>query len=284
MGSFCLGEKGFIHKLTFAAIAVTILAFSSASNAGEGVIFPPDPSRARVGVGVSGGPVVSYGYCPCFRWQVTAYAGSGYYETRDILISSDALLKYQEAFGPVQGRMASRYFTGGALEALSKGGRIGIGFSGITIAKDLDRGYVDILKTGLAFIVNLVRNDAVRLDLRSGYEYEQFSVNYNPDPERLSHLPQTVAFSWNAGSWSGNVKSSIDIDPTGRRQVGFQDNALVQARFLSLSGFAAQIGLGGGYDYDPFRLLIGMNPHIARLGLFMTLMYEPIVPAAKKTE
>ena len=52
----------------------------------------------------------------------------------------------------------------------------------------------------------------------------------------------------------------------------------------ALSGFAAQIGLGGGYDYDPFRLLIGMNPHIARLGLFMTLMYEPIVPAAKKTE
>jgi len=209
------------------------------------------------------GAEASLGECPCFNWTLQLELVSGEIETHHFLISSDALFSLQEALPAQFSYLSSRLKTAGVFEALWKGGHIGFGFEGVTWGHDLDRSYSHIIQTGIYGLINILRNEFIRLDIRSGYEFEKFRVNLGPYQE-LHQFKQTLVFNWEQNNWAADILFSVS--PFSYKNRFFSkpellaDGSIVykmnQSRYVQPS-----IGLGAVYHYDPFREFLGLNPN-----------------------
>jgi hypothetical protein len=220
---------------------------------------------------------MGYGYCPCFRWSVGVKLVSGQWETRDFLITTDALFQLEQTQSAYLHRIMSRVYTVGAIEALWKGGHIGLGFEGVTIGDNIDQGYSDMIRTGLYALINIIRTDAVRMDIRSGYQFEQLRVNLGPAIDN-HNLPQSLIVNWQAGRWSGNVHAGLVIDPTSPFDFGsitYTAGAGVHARLFTLGELQAGLGLNASFEHDPFREIYGLAADNFAGMLYMDFAWVP---------
>ncbi len=210
-------------------------------------------------ISAAAGASMSWGACPCFRWNVRVQGLGGRIETREFLISSDALFQMQESRNMQFARVMSQIFNVGAVEALWKGGHIGIGFEGITFGDDLYQNYTDIIRTGLYALLNIVYTEAVRLDIRSGYQFDSMSINLSDAIER-HRLTEQIMFQWHTGAWSGNIRAGVNFSPdiSGWDQLGITGGANVHVTALSLGDLRVGLGLDVSASHDPFRELYGL--------------------------
>jgi len=251
-------------------LSALVLAQASAGN-GSASWIEFTPAQVRTG------GEVGYGQCPCLRWTLQFAGLGGRLETRDFIISSDALLALDYREDPrFQGATTDLVRFGG-LEALLKGTRLGLRFQGVTVGNDLDRGYTDILRTGLSFVMNLVQQERVRLDLRSGYDFERMRLNLVEDVERHD-LPQSLNLIWNAGRWSGDLRGSVSI-PTSEvlspAAYRLQASASSQVRVLTVQDLRMALGAALVVDRDPQREEWGLAPLQATAQFFMNMSWVP---------
>lgn len=233
--------------------------------------FEVSPVAAQVGA------QMGYGQCPCFRWSLRLQLASGEWETRNFLITTDALLKLQQSHSMFFEQVTSRLYTVGAAEMLWKGGHIGIGFEGVTFGKDADLAYSDILRTGLYAMLNAVRMDGMRLDVRSGFQIEQLEVNLGRDLSRRL-LPQSLVVSWNGGRWRGNLVGTMSMDPERGlkpEQWKLEARLGVNARLFTLASIATSVGLDLKAEHDPMRAEMGLGPDQLTGRVYMDLAWVP---------
>jgi hypothetical protein len=236
--------------------ASSIGAFGSISNAHADQMIEVVAAKAASGV------QVSIGQCPCFRWTIQASVGQAKIETNDILISIDALVKYaQTRHFDTQSAPSSSMVTIGASSLLIKEAHVGAGFTGLVLGSDSDMGYSDIVRAGFYALVNIVQNDSMRLDVRSGYEYEKVKTMQGLQASH-QNFDQAAVLSFESGPFSGNVNAHIGIDPDhafGANSIRYSSGAAARIRVVSFSDF--ELGLSGAVDaeHDPFRELLGLK-------------------------
>lgn len=235
---------------------------------------------------VSGGVQAARGYCPCLRIVVRARGAGGTIAVKKFLISTDALLKFDQGRGgnPVYNIPAWQYFTVGALEAMLKGGRLHLGFDGVTWGDDLDRGYSDLMRTGASLAVSLVRTAAFELKIKHGYQFEKFSVNQAPETSQHD-LPQTLSMRVNLGPVTAQLAGGIAVSPNdltdlALEQVKYSVNADVHSTLFRLKGIGMGLGIEAQHEFDPFRRDIGLEPSSSSVGVFIDISY--VVPKKKK--
>jgi len=226
---------------------------------------------------VTAGTQIGYGACPCFRWKVGIQGPGGKIETREFLISSDALFKLTQTHYGFQKEVASRLVTVGAIEALWKGGHIGMGFTGVTLGDDEDLGFNEIMRGGLYAFVNILMSDAVRMDIRSGYDLQKMRVNLGPKISR-GILEQKALFKWSSGSWSGAVQASIGMDevvPLSFKAAKLAGSANLRLGMLTMGDLIWGLNLDVTAERDPWRKLLGVPEDLITTSLFMDLTYLP---------
>jgi hypothetical protein len=232
--------------------------------------------RLGIAIGAQAGAQMSWGQCPCFRWSIQVHALGGKLETRDFLISTDAFFKYQQTENAQFQRLMSRLYTIGTIEALWKGGHIGVGFDGLTVGGDLDRSYSDIVKTGMYVLVNLVATDAVRLNIRNGYDFEQMKI---VDEQITRHrINEQIRLDWNTGRWSGNLRAGVYIDPRDFTSGGSYSpyaGISTQVRMFSIGDLQAALGLNISADRDPMREAYGLAANNVTGQVFLDLSWIP---------
>lgn len=260
----------------FASLHLSLLSGPPAARAESGDGAP----MIELGVGgLQAGARQSWGPCPCFRWTVGVELVSGGIETRDFLISTEALFRMDETRTlDYLNSTTSRLYTVGAIEALWTGG-LGLKFDGVTFGHDHDRSYADVLRSGLHLMFNIVRSEAIRLDLRSGYEFEQFRVNLSPNPTEVHTLPQSLFLEWNAGIASGILGATVALNAADLFEpslFNLRADAKVDFRVLSRGGVNLHLGLDASAERDAFRELLELAPHNVTAGLYMRMSYVPV--------
>lgn len=234
------------------------------------------PTTVNIGADVEGGFQVSYGFCPCLRWSVRVDLLNGEIETRDFLISTDALFQYAQTETPRMFNAASRSFRMGAIEALVKGAHVGLAFDGVTVGEDLDRSYNDIIKTGFEVFVSILRTEALRLDIRSGYEFNSLHVNDGPVSTR-NLLTESIAFRWRtkSGRISGSINGTVYADPFAQALsvsgIGYKAATSVHAKILDFKHVSLGTSFQASYEHDPFREAFGLNPNIGVAGIYFDI-------------
>jgi hypothetical protein len=254
----------------FVVLATTAAAALGMYNAAraDGMI---EVTPVRAGSGVQ----VSIGQCPCFRWTVQVQGLGGRIETKDVLISADALIKFQQSTNSNFQKLASRVVTVGAIEALIKGGHVGVGFNGVTFGQDADRGYSDMLRAGFYALVNILQTDATRFDIRSGYDFERVA-NMNGMRASRSNIDQAAVFQWNSGPWSGTFNAHVGLNPDGMEYTRLSTGADVRVRAIAFDDFELGLSASVSADHDPFRELLGLNANNAVAMVNMDLSWVAV--------
>jgi hypothetical protein len=236
--------------------------------------------------GFTAGATQGWGQCPCFRWTATVRTMGGTIETRHFVISSDALFRLQQEQTIDLSRYTRQLYTMGALEALWKGGHVGITFDGVTVGTEIDRGYSDIVRTGIHALVNIVRTESLRLDIRSGYQFEQMRVNLGEEISR-ELLPQSLSFGFRTAHWHGRIAASVGLDAARPLEL---DHALLRGElgfgvhFMDESAFRWGLSLNTYVERDPFREALGLAGDQVTAILSLDLSWMPKVLHGRKED
>ncbi len=243
---FCLANLSG-YSPSFAQTQVT-----AASSPTPGLLELAQPLAAQAGF------QASYGACPCLRWSFQVRALGGRVVTRDFVISSRALFEYLHREQAYFDRNVAQIFRVGALEVLWRRGHLGVGFNGVTLGRDLDRGYSDWIRTGAYILLSAIYDQAIRLGFRTGYDFEQMRVNLGPEIER-HEINQSVVFEWNRGVFNGYLSALIGYNSYqwDLTQPRIQFSGAVEARLLRFWHLESNLGLELSYENDPFRELLG---------------------------
>lgn len=215
----------------------------------------------QIEIGTVGGSAsATYLSCPCFRLSIKARALGGQWNVRNFIIGSDALFQFRQSADLALGTTMSRYYQISPLEVLSRRGHVGIAFDGITLGDDLDRSYTDIFRTGVSAIINMVATDAIRLDLRTGYDFERMNINLGT--QREAHvLPQTLLMRWRTRHWSGHMSGTVGFPSdsiTDPDQFLYAAELDQQVRFLTRSDLQFAFDIDLGFERNPFREAYGL--------------------------
>lgn len=252
----------------------------------------PTPSEKESILSVKANPIqFRFGFqkavfqCPCLRFSMVIKGAGGEIETQHFLISADALFKYYHSTDIQFDSMPVQFVNMLAAEVLWKQGHIGLGFDGITIGKDLDASYEDIIKTGAYFLVNAFRNDAMRLDFRTGYDFEKMTINRGPVQER-NFVGEEINFNWMTKRWSGKITAFADFQPSPTESSfywRFGSAMEHNVHMVNTGNFFTSLGLHTSYDYDSFRDALGLIAFEARALIYMDIswIHEPLFKAKK---
>lgn len=263
----------------FVCAAWLFLLFSGSALAND-IIFAPAQPDIEIGPGHAGAGVrVSDGACPCIRFVVRTHKLGGRIETRKFIISTDAFFRFELALAPRSNVIvpASRYFNIGALEAIMRGSRVGLGFAGVTIGHDNDLSYSEITRTGLYVFMQLLRSEALSFDIRSGYEYEQKRVNLSP-LVRSNDLVQSAVLSFEYGFLAGQLGAVAAFDPRVYSDLGgyrLGANASLEASTVLFKSVDLAFGVEALVEHDPFREQFGLDPNQRMVGVYIDASYIP---------
>lgn len=238
----------------------------------------PSPSRADLSgsvtpVSLAAGGVGSYIQCPCFRWTIGARAAGGVLETRDIVISSDALFKFrmQEDLMWDQKPMV-KMFEVGSLRLLLKGAHLGLAFPGVTFGEDVDKGYSDFLQTGIYALVNLIRTETIGLEARTGYQYQQYRINLGPLLEEHEGY-EAIVFNWRRGRWNGSLSGLMGFENGDYERPHFLATESTRIRAFSIKDLQMGIALEFQAEHEPFRQRVGLEPNSVAATVWMDFSY-----------
>lgn len=260
-------NRSLLSVITIAASVLGVVGALSAAHAENIVEIIP----ASVGSGIQG----SMGQCPCFRWVVQVRGVSGRIETQDILISTDALFKFQQTNDSKFQNLASRVFTVGAIEALIKGGNVGMGFKGVSFGEDANRGFSSLLRTGLYAIINMVQQDGLRFGIHSGYDFEKIKAAMSGIQAERHLITNAAVLNWDSGPWSGAVDAHIAFSPTNLdgKHVRVGTGANFRGRVLSFSDLELGLSADFNLEHDPFLEFLGLKPLNATGMIMMDLSW-----------
>lgn len=232
------------------------------------------PARVQAGTQV----VIVGGQCPCFRWQVQAQVGAGRYETQDILISTEGLFQANLATPVGFQSLATSLFKAGAIEALVKGGHVGVGFNGVQFGGDSTRGLKSVLRTGLYALVNILQNDSLRLDGHVGYNWDQFTALAGASGSR-GLIDQAISGRWEDGPWSAMFSAHVGLEADSHfadtSRMVFGATANVRVRMFTFDQFEAGLTAQVSGEHDGFLETLGLNPNYLTGSLLMDLTYLP---------
>jgi hypothetical protein len=259
-----------------ALLAMPALLLTQLSRADSPMIQISKPMEIQTGV------QQSWGSAPFFRFTVQVLGPKGKIETKTFKISSDALFKYARAENADFKRYAIETINVGAVDALWKGGHIGVGFDGITVGEDRDMGYSNMLKTGFYALVNMIVNDRTQVNIHSGFEFESKQINLGRQMDR-GFLEQAIDLDFKSHGWNANLKAHIDLDtahPIDTHYMRAGAETQVGARIGSAGPL--EFGVEGDlkYDHDGFRDIVGLMADNVTLGLSMTVAW--VVPHAQE--
>lgn len=250
----------------------------------------PLQASTRINIGVAstdtGGQIVNGNGETYARYVVQVKTGSGSIETKEILISSDALLKISLPSAHNLTNAASKVYNinVGAIEAYSKEGHIGVGFKGVTFGKDADRGYSDLLRYGFYAMTNLARakGGGNRLDFRGGYDYQSMTTVSGQSGAR-GVLDAALALHWKVnevvgdfGAVEGNMVAHVGLDKEDPSNadlmtMGFSANAGV--RVIRIEDFEASLLADISTERDGFREMLGLNKWDTIASLMIDVSY-----------
>jgi hypothetical protein len=263
-------KLGWLSGMTMMVATIAAGVMANSLNSQADTEWEIAPATAQAGV------QVAIGQCPCFRWQVQAKALSGKYETQDILISTDALFQYSQTNSVNFQQLASRLYTVGAVEALVKGGHVGVGFNGVQWGEDKDRGYSSLLRTGFYMLANIIQQDGLRLDAHAGYDWDHF-VNLVGLSGTRGLFDSAVALHWDSGPWSGMVNAHVGLETDSNffnpHNIVAGATANVRARVVSFSDFEMGLTAQVSAEHDGFRDMLGLNPNNAIASLLMDISW-----------
>lgn len=224
---------------------------------------------------VSTGNTAKWGPEPYFRWTVKIQMAGGQWENHDFSISSDALFQLLEGENIQLLRVSERIFQAGAIEALWKSGHIGLGFEGVTWGTDVDQQYSRLFRTGVYAIVNLIRNEAIRLDIHSGYQFETKHINLS-DGDSVSTFPQEIMMHWRTRFFAGRLHAKAAFNsegPVNFRTIRASTGTQSHLRVLSIKDLRLGIGLDFKAEHDPIRENWGLNPNSVTASIYLDISY-----------
>lgn len=234
-----------------------------------------DFSDVALGVHSSIGYQGEYYSCPCLRWKVDVKLLDGRIETHEIIISTDALLAIEESYLTKFKENPDEIFRIGAVEALSKNYHVGIGFDGLSLGAERDKNVTDLIRSGVYGLVSIIRNSALRLDLRTGYEFESFIV-YGEQHTR-HRLSETLRFNWRGWRFSGEIQARVSDDAnTGGFNPSYYVATKTQFRAVSIKNVSLSPGIQASIENDPFRELYGLVSKTAVAGVYVDVSYAPL--------
>jgi hypothetical protein len=161
---------------------------------------------------------------------------------------------------------------------LIKGGHVGLGFKGVSFGQDKDRGFREILRAGLYVMANIVAKDALRFDIRSGYDFDRVATTTSKEASR-HFLTQEAVLAWQAQSFSGNVKASIAFNPESffdTKSMRAGASTSVRARIVSFEDLEVGASAQVSGEYDPFLEVLGLKPFNATGTLMMDLSWVAV--------
>jgi hypothetical protein len=226
---------------------------------------------AQVSAGIEG----RLGTDQVFQWTIQVRSMAGTIETRKFLISADELFKFHQSEAEGLQRYAQRLYHVGAVEALWKGGHVGMGFEGVQFGEDRNLGYTDLIKTGFYALVNVILNDSASLNIHTAYEWETMRINLGPQLER-NLVDQSVDLKWHHGRWSGQVTGHVGTDTSHMFDPSYLvGGAEVGARFrigrLSQFDFGADAQVS--YEHDGLRELEALMADNATIAVAMDIAW-----------
>lgn len=226
-------------------------------------------------ISLSAGHTVKWAPEPYFRWTTKIQLAGGQWESRDFIVSSDALLELLEGENLQLIRTSERLFQAGAFETLWKGGHVGLGFEGVTWGTDIDRQYSQLIRTGIYAMINVIRTEAMRLDIHSGYEFESKHINLS-DPQTSGLLPQEVVMRWRTRFLTGRLYASVAPQTAGEQNLHTMRVAAgtkAKVRILSVKDLRIGLGLDLHSERDPRREAWGLDPTSTSASVFLDLSY-----------
>jgi hypothetical protein len=254
-----------IRLLSLIVIAAAAAGILNASPALADNMIEIAPVRAGHGI------TASIGQCPCFRWTIAVQGLGGKIDTKEVLISTDALIKFAQSSSADLGQLGSRITTIGAIDALIKEGHVGVGFKGISFGQDRDRGFSEILRTGFYALVNLIQNDATRLDIRGGYDFDRYRTVTGQEGDR--HIVQAEGvFQVNSGPWRAQLDAHIGMMPNrifSGNSIRAGGGASGRVRIASFSEFELGLAAELRGEYDSFREILGFDKSFNGTGMIM---------------
>jgi hypothetical protein len=205
------------------------------------------------------------------RYLIEIQALNGSRETREIYIAAALLEKLSlPSFNELGDKTARTYeATVGKVEISSrKHHGIGLGFTGLTLGKDAERGYSELLRGGIYLTANFLRTGGGlhRIDGRLEVERMELKPAAGPfvDQERARHLlTAALNYKWQVnevvgdfGSTSGNIRlhAGTDFD-----SLTFGVSANAGVRIVRWEDFEASLLAQVSAERDPFREMLGLS-------------------------
>lgn len=227
--------------------------------------------------------------CSCARWTFQIKLASGELRTKDLILSTDAILRVNLRMTQQFYQMTERMFHVGPFDLLFRQSRLGLGFSGVTVGSNFDRQVVELIQTGFYATFAAVLRDDIRLDFRSGYEHDSFQVNLG-DRQKKRFLSQSMRFKFQRKYFDGFVHAAYLIDAndiTNRRARTFRGGLGIGPSWDFKTREALRMGLMGKVDfiYEPWMDdRFGITPTALELGVVLDIRFDPTQIPRKKSK
>jgi hypothetical protein len=123
-------------------------------------------------------------------------------------------------------------------------------------------------------LINLIRQDGMRFDIRSGYDFESMRINLGPKLE-LDRIDQSVAFQWQSNRWRGKAIAHLGFDRNEPTDKPVDWGASLEANLRVLSFKSLDLGLNfkSFAERDGIREQVGLEPVLVGQTVLMSLSY-----------
>ncbi len=187
---------------------------------------------------------------------------AGYAWETDSIVASFLVFSYLEYRDSASiSNTISQMYKIGPAEVLWKAGRVGLRFDGFTFGYDFRQGFSDVYKWNIVETTNLVRTPSVRLDVRTGYQGEQFRVNDNPISRTA--FPQALVLSWQLSRFTGQLKAEVRLYlPWEQNEWELELSGYMRFRLFSLGPVETSLRLDAGFTRQPFLQAYQVQPNI----------------------
>lgn len=258
-----------------AAAAAGVLATAKQSLAESHIYVTPIAAQHGIEASIGGAAK-----CPCLRWSVKLTALSGRIETKDILISSEALFAFQQTNSMDYQSLAKQMIHAGQIEIMAKlgdegTGHIGAAFNGVQWGSDPDRGLSNILRVGGALIGGVSLSDSIMLDGTLGFDWDKFTTMFGKVGDRMLVKPG-ARVKLQHGPWSGQADVYVGLDASGNdvgKNLVIGGKAKGRVAAYAFSEFELGISAELMGEYDGFREMLGLNSKNGTLMVGMDLSW-----------
>ncbi len=205
--------------------------------------------------------------------QVAALSGK--IETRQVLLTSDALVRIRQSMGTGQLDEASSrllsVFKNTELVGRSnigiKGVHIGLGTKGITVGKDKDAGFSEYFAADIfaiaSYVLGNIEDDSgnyTRMDTHFGYTRENLTTTAGVEAKRDNlYIEESLHLGSPSESYEATVSVYAGVDAANEFATRFGAAVTGNARVVSVGPAELGLSLEGKIEKDEFRKTLGLK-------------------------